>query len=113
MGSYIISDHKALTDERYGSLPKNRTCMLRSNLSRTALVSQDARARPVERRPAVEAQISTEVLRQDESGSAVHHESGAGKKALPVSRRAIDRAEDCCRPRTHCRGTAAAVEQVS
>jgi hypothetical protein len=42
----------------------------------------------------LEAQISAEVWRQDESGSAVHHESGAGKKALPVSRRAIDRAED-------------------
>jgi len=42
----------------------------------------------------LEAQISAEVWRQDESGSAVHHESGAGKKALPVSWRAIDRTED-------------------
>jgi LTXXQ motif family protein len=29
----------------------------------------------------------------------VHHESGAGKKALPVSWRAVDRAEDCSRTR--------------
>jgi hypothetical protein len=33
---------------------------------------------------AVEAQISTEVLRQDPSRSPVHHESGAGKTTLPV-----------------------------
>jgi hypothetical protein len=68
--------------------------MLRSNLSTTALVSQDARAQPIERRNAVEAQISAEVLRQDESGSAMHHESGARKNALPVSWWVIDRAED-------------------
>jgi hypothetical protein len=62
--------------------------------ARTALVSQDARTRRIAHRASLEAQISTEVLRQDPSRSAVHHESGAGEKALPVSRRAIDRAED-------------------
>jgi hypothetical protein len=36
------------------------------------------------RRAAFEAQIPTEVLRQDQSRSAVHHEGCAGKAALPV-----------------------------
>jgi hypothetical protein len=40
-------------------------------------VSQDARARPLAERAAFEAQIPTEVLRQDQSRSAVHHERGA------------------------------------
>ena len=36
------------------------------------------------REAAFEAQISTEVLRQDQSRSSVHHEGCAGKAALPV-----------------------------
>src|SRR5262249_327855 len=50
-------------------LSKNWTRMSRSNLSRKALVSADARARPIAHRTAVEAQIPTEVLRQDRSRS--------------------------------------------
>src|SRR5262249_42877863 len=73
-------------------LPKNWTRMSRSNLSRTALVSPDARARPVAQGAAFEAQIPTEVLRQNPSRSPVHHEGGAGKAALPIPWRAIDRA---------------------
>jgi hypothetical protein len=37
-------------------------------------------------------QIPTEVLRQDQSRSSVHHEGCAGKAALPVPRRAVYRA---------------------
>ncbi len=40
--------------------------------------------RPVAQRAAFEAQIPTEVLRQDQSRSSVHHEDCAGKAALPV-----------------------------
>ena len=40
-------------------------------------------------RAAVEAQIPTEVLRQDPSRSPVHHEGGAGKAALPIPRRHV------------------------
>src|SRR5258706_196625 len=38
------------------------------------------RARPVAQRAAFEAQISTKVLRQDQSRSSVHHEGCAGKR---------------------------------
>jgi hypothetical protein len=39
-----------------------------------------------------EAQIPTEVLRQDQSWNPVPHEGGAGKATLPVSRRHVHRA---------------------
>src|SRR5262249_62032583 len=68
--------------------------MSRSNLSRTALVSPDARARPVAQGAAFEAQIPTEVLRQNPSRSPVHHEGGARKATLPLPWRAIDRSQD-------------------
>src|SRR5215831_1143142 len=84
--------------------------MSRSNLSRTALVSQDARTRPIAHRAAFEAQIPTEVLRQNPRRSPVHHEGGAGKTALPIPRRAIDRAQDRRRQSQNCRSAAAAVE---
>jgi hypothetical protein len=54
-------------------------------------VSAAVRARPVAQRAAFEAQIPTEVLRQDQSRSAVHHEGSAGKAALSVSRRDVHR----------------------
>jgi hypothetical protein len=57
-------------------------------------VSQDARARPLAERAAFEAQIPTEVLRQDQSRSAVHHEGGAGQAAMPIPRRAVYRAQN-------------------
>jgi hypothetical protein len=44
-------------------------------------VSQDARARPLAERAAFEAQIPTEVLRQDQRRRAVHHEGGADSTA--------------------------------
>jgi hypothetical protein len=43
-------------------------------------------ARPLAERAAFEAQIPTEVLRQDRSRSAVHHEGGAGQAAMPIPR---------------------------
>ena len=55
-------------------------------------LSAAVRARPVAERAAFEAQISTKVLRQDQSRSAVYHEGCAGKAALPVPRRAVYRA---------------------
>ena len=54
-------------------------------------LSAAVRARPVAQRAAFEAQIPTEVLRQDQSRSAVHHEGSAGKAALSVSRRDVHR----------------------
>ncbi len=54
-------------------------------------VSAAVRARPVAQRAAFEAQIPTEVLRQDSSRSPVHHEGSAGKAALSVSRRDVHR----------------------
>src|SRR6266478_1643846 len=74
----------SVTDEHRRPLPENRARMLSSDLSGTALVSQDVRAWPVAQRAAFEAQIPTEVLRQDQSRSSVHHEGCAGKAALPV-----------------------------
>jgi hypothetical protein len=43
----------------------------------------------------------------------VHHESGAGKKALPIPRRAVDRPQDNRRQRQNCRSTATSLEGVS
>jgi hypothetical protein len=45
------------------------------------LVSAAVRARPVAQRAAFEAQIPTEVLRQDQSRSAVHHEADRQRTA--------------------------------
>jgi hypothetical protein len=75
-------------------------------------VPQEARARPVAQRAAFAAQIPTEVLRQDPSWSPVHHAGGAGKAALPVPRRAVERTENRRRPRAYCRGAAEAVERI-
>jgi hypothetical protein len=108
MGSYIILGEAAAEGDTFCrrgtpswdlgndgySLPENWTHMLRSRLSGTALVSQDVRARPVAQGAAVEAQIPTEVLRQDQSRSSLHHEGGAGKAALPVPRRNVYRAQN-------------------
>src|SRR6266436_2367956 len=98
MGSYYISNRNVcaqtwswFNDDRC-TLPENWTRMLLTDLSGTALASQDVRARPVAQRAAFEAQIPTEVLRQDQSRSSVHHEGCAGKAALPVPRRAVYRA---------------------
>jgi hypothetical protein len=82
------------------------------NLSRTALVSRDARTRPIAHWTAIEAQIPTEVLRQDPSRSPVHHEGGAGKAALPIPRRAIDWSQDHGRQSPDCRGAATALESA-
>src|SRR5260221_6513770 len=60
-------------------------------LALTGLASLQFRARPIAQRAAFEAQIPTEVLRQDQSRSSVHHEGCAGKAALPVPRRAVYR----------------------
>jgi hypothetical protein len=60
----------------------------------------------------VEAQISAEVLRHDESGSPVHHEGGAGEEAMSIPRRAIDRSQDRGRQGADCRGAATAVASV-
>ena len=77
------------------------------------MVSADARARPIAHRAVFEAQIPTEVLRQDQSRSAVHHEGCAGKAALPIPRRAVDRSQDSRRQRQNCRSAATALEGVS
>src|SRR5260221_14602605 len=67
MGSYISNRNAcahtwSLFNDDHCSLSENRTRMSRSNLSRKALVSADARARPIALRAAFEAQIPTEVL---------------------------------------------------
>src|SRR5262245_47873935 len=77
------------------------------------MVSADARARTIAHRAAFEAQIPTEVRRQDESRSPLHHESDAGKTALSLPWRTIDRSQDRGRQSADCRSTAAAVESVS
>jgi hypothetical protein len=76
-----------LFNDDHCSLPENWTRMLSTDLSGTAMVSADARARPIVHRAAFEAQIPTEVLRQDESRRPVHHEGDAGKTALPTASR--------------------------
>jgi hypothetical protein len=93
-------------------LPKNWTRMSRSNLSRTALVSPDARARPVAQGAAFEAQVPPEVRCEDSSRSPVHHEGGARKATLPLPWRAIDRSQDGGRQSPHSRGAAATLEGV-
>ncbi len=72
------------------------------------MVSRDARTRPIAHRAAFETQIPTEVLRQNPSRSPVHHEGGAGKAALPIPRRAVDRSQDRGRqsPDSRCATTA-------
>ena len=75
------------------------------------MVSTDARVRPIAQRATFEAQILTEVLRQDESRMPVHHEGDAGKTA-PIPRRAVDRSQDNRRQSQNCRSTATAVESV-
>ena len=60
-----------------------------------------------------EAQVPTEVLRQDPSRSTMHHEGGAGKAALPIPRRAIDRSQDRGRQSQNCRSAAPSLEGVS
>src|SRR5262245_1554339 len=81
-------------------------------MSRTALVSQDARTRPVAQRAAVEAQIPTEVLCQDPSRSAVHREGGAGEEAMSIPRRNVHRAENRGWPRPDSRSATTEVENV-
>ena len=75
-------------------------------------MSRDARTRPIAHWTAIEAQIPTEVLRQDPSRSPVHHEGGAGKAALPIPRRAIDRSQDHGRQSPDCWSAATAVDSV-
>ena len=118
MGSYISNRNAcahtwSLFNDDHCSLSENRTRMSRSNLSRNALVSQNARARPVAQRAAFEAQIPTKVLRQDQSRSSVHHEGCAGKAALSVSRRNVHRAQDEGWSRPDRRSTATALEGIS
>jgi len=93
-------------------LPKNWRRMSGSNLSRKALVSQDARTRPIAHRAAFETQIPTEVLRQNPSRSPVHHECGAGKAALPIPRRAVDRSQDRGRQSPDSRSAATSLESA-
>jgi hypothetical protein len=76
------------------------------------MVSADARARPIAHRAAFEAQIPTEVLRQDESRRPVHHEGDAGETALPIPRRTIDWPQVRGRQSADCRSTAATLESV-
>jgi hypothetical protein len=76
-------------------------------------VSQAARARPVAQRAAFEAQIQTEVLRQDQSRSCVPHEGCAGKAALPFPRRDVYWAQNKGRSRADSRGTATPLEGIS
>ena len=61
---------------------------------------------------AFEAQIPTEVLRQNPSRSPVHHEGGAGKAALPIPRRAVDRSQDRGRQSPDSRCAAATLESA-
>jgi len=75
-------------------------------------VSQDVRAWTVAQRAAFEAQIPTEVLRQNPSRRPVHHAGDTGKAALPVPRRAVDRPQDNRRQSQNCRSAATAVEGV-
>jgi len=86
--------------------------MSQSNLSRTALVSADARARPVAQGAAFEAQVPPEVQCEDSSRSPVHHEGGARKATLSLPWRAIDRSQDGGRQSPHSRGAAATLEGV-
>src|SRR6266446_1826319 len=85
MGSYI--SNRNVCAQTWNLFNDDR-CTLSENwtrdLSGTALVSAAVRARPVAHSAAFEAQIPTEVLRQDQSRSSVHHEGCAGKAALPV-----------------------------
>ena len=76
------------------------------------MVSTDARVRPIAQRATFEAQILTEVLRQDESRMPVHHEGDAGKTALSLPWLTIDRSQDPGRESADCRGAAMAVEGV-
>ena len=71
-----------------------------------------ARTRPVAHRAAFETQIPTEVLRQNSSRSPVHHEGGAGKAALPIPRRAVDRSQDRGRQSPDSRCAAATLESA-
>jgi hypothetical protein len=111
---------KARTCARHGVLQngdryplhENRTCMLRGSMSGKALVSADARARPVAARAAPEAQIPTEVPRQDPSRSAVHHEGRARQAPVPIPWRKIDRSPNGCWPRQDSRSSATALEGV-
>src|SRR5260370_11075989 len=69
MGSYISNRNAcahtwSLFNDDRCLLSENRTRMSRSNLSRKALVSADARARPVIQGAAFEAQISLEPIRR-------------------------------------------------
>ena len=60
-----------------------------------------------------EAQVPTEVLRQDPSRSTMHHEGGAGKAALPIPRRDVYRAQNKGWSRPDSGGTATALEGLS
>src|SRR5258708_1496790 len=109
MGFYI--SNRNVCEETWNLL-NDVVCGLHASwtrvLSGTALVSAAVRARPVAQRAAFEAQIPTEVLRQDQSRSSVHHEGCAGKAALPVSRRHVHRAQDEGWSRPDRRSTATA-----
>src|SRR5260221_11471447 len=69
--------------------------------------------RPVAQRAAFEAQIPTEVLRQDQSRSAVYHEGAARKAAQSLPWRTIDRSQDRGRQSPDRRSTATALEGIS
>jgi hypothetical protein len=58
---------------------------------------------------AFEAQIPTEVLRQDQSRSPVHHEGAARKAALSLPWRNVHRAQDEAWSRPDRRSTATAL----
>jgi hypothetical protein len=75
-------------------------------------VSQDARTRPIAHRTAFEAQIPTEVLRQNPSRSPVHHEGRAREAALPIPRRVVDRPQDSRRQSPDCRSATTALESA-
>src|SRR6266446_3743149 len=91
-----FSDMYARTRVR-GVLHFEQKC-LRTNMA----LAQDVRAWPVAQRAAFEAQIPTEVLRQDQSRSPVHHEGAARKAALSLPWRTIDRSQDRGRQSPDC-----------
>ena len=82
----------------------------RGSLSGKALVSADARVRPVGTRAAFEAQIPTEVPRQDPSRSPLHHEGGARKASLPFTRWQVHWPSNGRRSRPHSSSSATALE---
>src|SRR5260370_19538222 len=64
-----------------------------SYVAPNAIAAFASPAWPVAQRAAFEAQIPTEVLRQDSSGSPVHHDGAARQAAPPAARLNILRAQ--------------------